>query len=99
MDIEVVDKKLNYNILLGRSCTDAIMAIVSTIFLIILFPLDGKEVTVDQLSFCTPNYSTLLGSFVPLVGGVPNSYVSLSANLLKAYSLIYCFPLQLSKVP
>ena len=52
VDIEVVDKKkLDYNLLLGCSWTYAMMAIVSTVFCIILFPLDGKVVIVDQLSF------------------------------------------------
>ena len=47
VDIEVIDKKLDYNLLLGRSWTYAMTAIVSTAFHIILFPLDGKVVTVD----------------------------------------------------
>ena len=93
MDIEVVDKKLDYNLLLGRSWTYAMMIVVSTIFCIILFPLDGKVVTVDQLSFCTLDYSPLPSGFVPLVGGVPNSYVTLGTGLLKATSLMGCFPL------
>lgn len=53
---------------------------------------------VDQLSFCTPNYSPFLGSIVPLVGGIPNSYVSVGTGLLKASSLIDCFPLPLPEV-
>ena len=39
VDIEVVDKKLNYNLLLGCSWTYAMTTIVSTVFRIILFPL------------------------------------------------------------
>lgn len=70
VEIEVVDKRLEYNILLGHSWNYAMMDIVSTIFCIILSPLDGKVVTVDQLSFCTPNYSSLPSGYVPLVGGV-----------------------------
>lgn len=98
MDIEVVNKKLEYNLLLGRIWMYAMMAIVSTIICLILFPLDGKVVTVDQLSFCTPNYSPLPSGFVPLVGGVPNSYVSLGTGLLKASSLMGCFPIEPPKV-
>jgi len=47
VDVEVVDRKLDYNLLLGCSWTYAMMAVVSTIFHIILFPLDGKVITVD----------------------------------------------------
>jgi len=98
VDIEVVDKRLDYNLLLGRSWTCAMVAIISTVFRIILFPLDGKVVIVDQLSFCTPDYSPLPSGYVPLVGGVPNSYINISTGLLKASSLMGCFPLQSPKV-
>ncbi len=40
VDIEVIDKKLNYNLLLGRSWTYAMKAIVSIVFHITLIPLD-----------------------------------------------------------
>lgn len=99
MDIEVVDKRLDYNLLLGQSWTYAMKTIVSTVFRIILFPLDGKVVIVDQLSFCTPDYSLLPSGFVPLVGGVPDSYVSIGTSLLMASSLMGCFPLLPLAVP
>ena len=47
VDIEVVDHHLNYNLLLGRSWSYAMTAIVSLVFRLILFPLDGKIVKVD----------------------------------------------------
>ena len=84
--------------LLGCIWTYAMKVFVSLVFYIILFPLDGKIVTVDQLSFCTPDYSSLPSNSVPLVGGVPNSYVSIGIGLLKASSLMGFFPLQLPKV-
>ena len=45
--VEVVDKKLDYNLFLGRSWTYAMTVVVSTVFCIIQFPLDGKVITVD----------------------------------------------------
>ena len=56
VDVEVVDKKLDYNLLLGRSWTYVVTVIVSIVFRIIQFLLDGKVITVDQLSFCIPDY-------------------------------------------
>ena len=47
VDIKVVDKKLDYNLFSGHSWTYTMTAIVSTIFHIILFPLDGNIVTMD----------------------------------------------------
>lgn len=51
VDIEVVDHKLNYNLLLGCNWTYAMKVVVSTVFHIIFFPLDRKIATMDQLSF------------------------------------------------
>ena len=39
LDVEVVDAPLDYNLLLGRSWSYAMTAVVSSIFLIIMFPL------------------------------------------------------------
>ena len=99
VDIEVIDRKLDYNLLLGRTWTYVMTTILSIVFCIILFPLDGKIVTVDQLSFCAPNYSPLLNGFVPLVGGVPESYVSIGTGLLQGSSPMGCFPLLSPMVP
>jgi len=49
---------------------------------------------VDQLSFCTPDYSSFPSSFVPLIGGVSDSYVNIGTGLVKASLLMGCFPLQ-----
>ena len=99
VEVEVVERHLDYNLLLGHSWPYAMNSIVSSVFRLILFPLDGKIVTVDQLSFCTHDYTTLPSSTVPLIGGFPDSYVSVGTSLLKASSLMGCFPLPLPKVP
>jgi len=74
-------------------------AIVSTIFHIILFPLDENVVTVYQLSFFATDYSLLPSGSKTLVGGVPNSYINIGTSLLKASSLTGCFPLLPPAVP
>jgi len=47
IDIEVIDALLDYNILLGRSYTYAMSAIVFTVFCKMCFPHEGKIVTID----------------------------------------------------
>ena len=42
--------------LLGRDYVYAMKAVVSTLFIFMYFPHDGKIVTIDQLSFVTPNH-------------------------------------------
>ena len=73
--------------------------IVSLVFQLILFPLDGKIIIVDQLSFYTPDYTTLPSITVPLIGGFPDSYVNIGTGLLKASSLMGFFPLPSPEVP
>jgi hypothetical protein len=47
----VVDVSLDYNLLLGRSWTYAMQAVVMTIFQVLLFPNEIQIVSIDQLSF------------------------------------------------
>jgi hypothetical protein len=51
VEVEVVDASLEYNILLGRSWTYAMQAVVATIFWVLLFPHKGRIMTIDKLSF------------------------------------------------
>jgi hypothetical protein len=51
VEVEVVDVPLDYNLLLGRSWTYAMQAVVATIFLLLLFPHEGRIVTIHQLYF------------------------------------------------
>jgi hypothetical protein len=56
--VEVVDAPLDYNLLLGRSWIYAMHAVVSTVFQVLLFPHEGRIVTIDQLSFSKPDPSS-----------------------------------------
>ena len=47
IDIEVVNAQLDYNRLLGRSYMYAMRAMASTIFQLMIFPHDGKIMTID----------------------------------------------------
>ena len=48
---KVIDAPLNYNFLLGRSWTYAMSAIASIVFRVVVFPHEGKLVTVVQIDF------------------------------------------------
>ena len=45
--VEVVDASLGYNLLLGRSWTYAMQAMVMTVFWVLLFPHEGQIVSID----------------------------------------------------
>ena len=51
VEVEVIDAPLDYNFLLGRNWTYAMSAIASAIFCVVVFPHEGKLVTIDQLDF------------------------------------------------
>ena len=56
IDVMVVQGPLYFNLLLGRDCVYAMKAVVSTLFRVMHFPHDGNIVTIDQLSFVTPDH-------------------------------------------
>ena len=49
VEVEVVDAKLNYNLLLGCSWTHAMLCVMSTLFHVLKFPHEGKIVIVNKL--------------------------------------------------
>ena len=56
IDVMVVQGPLYFNLLLGRDYVYSMKSVVSTLFRVMYFPRDGKIVTIDQLSFVTPDH-------------------------------------------
>ena len=56
IDVMVVQGPLDFNLLLGHDYVYAMNAVVSTLFRVMHFPHEGKIVTIDQLSFVTPDH-------------------------------------------
>jgi hypothetical protein len=57
IDVMVVQGPLDFNFLLGRDYVYAMKFVVSTLFRVMHFPHDGNIVTLDQLSFVSPDHS------------------------------------------
>jgi hypothetical protein len=80
----VVHDLLDLDLLLGRVYVYAMKDIVSTLFHVIYFPLDGRMVTIDQLSFIGPDLTinpitSLNGSYMQSISPLPQvNYVVLS---------------------
>jgi hypothetical protein len=74
IDIEVIDAQLDYNILFGRTYMYAMKAVASSVFRTIMFPHNGKIVTIDQLTHYEPNHPANIGNIVPLVHVCPNDF-------------------------
>jgi hypothetical protein len=88
VEVEVVDAPLDYNLLLGRSWTYAMQAVVATVFRVFLFPHEGQIVTINQLSFSRPDPS-LGASTVPIIDntqpGMVNVWVRLCPSLMGTF--------------
>jgi hypothetical protein len=67
VEVEVVDAPLDYNLLLARNWTYAMIALVSSIFCTLCFPHKGKIVTIDQLSFAYSSPNGSLGQSIPVI--------------------------------
>jgi hypothetical protein len=67
VEVEVVDVPLDYNLLLGRNWTYAMIVVVSSVFCTLCFPHEGKIVTIDQLSFAYSSPNASLGQSIPVI--------------------------------
>ena len=67
IEVEVIDAPLDYNLLLGRSWTYAMSTIASVVLRVVVFPHEGKLVTVDRLSFTQKGRMETNESTMPLV--------------------------------
>jgi hypothetical protein len=89
IDIEVINALLDYNILFERSYMYAMKAVASSVFWTIMFPHNGKIVTIDQVSHYEPNPSANLDNILPLIHTNPDAYplVEMGPGIFKDPSL------------
>jgi hypothetical protein len=67
VEVEVVDAPLDYNLLLGRNWTYAMIVVVSSVFHTLCFPHEGNIVMIDQLSFAYSIPNASLGQSIPVI--------------------------------
>jgi hypothetical protein len=67
IDIEVIDIMLDYNILFRCSYMYVMKFVASSVFHTMMFPHNGKIVTIDQVSHYEPNPSSNIDNILPLV--------------------------------
>jgi hypothetical protein len=88
VEVEVVDAPLDCNLLLGWTWNYSMQAVVATIFWVLLFPHEGRIVTIDQFPFSRPD-PALGTSTVPLIDnpqpGVVNVGVGLCPYLMGTF--------------
>ena len=89
--VEVVDVPPDYNLLLGRSWTYAMQAMVATVFWVLLFPHEGRIVTINQLSFSRPDPS-LGASMVLMIDNPQPGVVSVGVGLCPSLMGTFDYP-------
>ena len=86
INVMVVQGPLDFNLLLGRDYVYAMKAVASKLFRVMYFPHHGNIVTINQLSFVTPNHrmtashQTSLNVPHVLVVPPPSSSMSLGSS-------------------
>jgi hypothetical protein len=80
IEVEVVDVSLDYNLLLGRSWTYAMQAVVTTIFRVLFFSDEGQIMSIDHLSFSCLDTS-LGASTVPMIDNPQPDIVNVGVGL------------------
>ena len=81
IEVEVIDAPLDYNLILGRSWTYAMFAILLVFLWVVVFPHEGKLVVVDQPSFTRKGHMGTNESTVPLVDQVKPTSESLGVGM------------------
>jgi hypothetical protein len=71
IDIEVIEVPLDYNILLGCRYMYTMKEMASFVFHTMIFPHNGKVVTIDKLTHYEPHLITNLDNILPLIGAQP----------------------------
>jgi hypothetical protein len=90
IDLEVIDAQLDYNILFGHSYMYAMKPVASSVFRTIMFPHNGKIVTIDQVSHYEPNPSANLNNILPLIHTNKDAYplIEMGPGIFKYPSLL-----------
>ena len=84
--MEVVDAPLDYNLLLGRSWSYAMTAIISSVFQLIKFPHNGKIVTIDQLTYFSSDPAS--SDNIQHVSKTTIPYKDVGVGLIKDFGLL-----------
>ena len=84
IDIEVFNAQLDYNLLLRRSYMYAMRDVTSIVFHLMMFPHEGKIMTVDQLTYHDPQGLTTPANIIPMINTIHPQGLTTLANIIPA---------------
>jgi hypothetical protein len=91
VELEVVDAPLDYNLLLGWSWTYAMKVFVATVFWVLLFPHEGRIVSIDQLSFSRPDLA-LGASTILMIDNPQPSFINVGIGFCPSLMGTFDYP-------
>ena len=84
INIEVVNAQLDYSLLLRRTYMYAMRAVASTVFHLMMFPHEGKIVTVDQHSYHDPQGLMAPANVIPTITTIELEGMTTHTNIVLA---------------
>jgi hypothetical protein len=91
VEVEVVNASLEYNLLLGRSWTYAMQAVFTKVFRVLLFPHEGRIVSIDHLSFSCPDPSSGV-STVPMIDNHQPRIINIGVGVCPSLMGTFYYP-------
>jgi hypothetical protein len=90
IDIEVIDAPLDYNIFFRCSYMYVMKVVASSMFRTMMFSLNGKIVTIDQVPHYEPKPSSNIDNILPLIHTNPDAYrlIEMGPRIFKDPSLL-----------
>jgi hypothetical protein len=90
IDIEVIDTPLDNNIFFRRRYIYSMKELASSIFRAMMFPHNGKIITIDQLTHYEPNHSANIDNILPLFCTSSDAYsvIDMDPIIFKDLSLL-----------
>ena len=70
IDIEFINAQMDYNLLLRRSYMYSMRVVASSVFHLMMFPHEGKIVTVDELTYHDPQGLTTPANVIPTIATI-----------------------------
>jgi hypothetical protein len=92
VDVEVVYMPLDYNLLLGISCTYAMTVVILPVFWIICFPHEGRIVTIDQVASNLSDATTNPRNIVPWIQKSQKAIESIGCGMYPSLMGSFEFP-------
>jgi hypothetical protein len=91
VEVEVVDARLDYNLLLGHNWTYAMVVSVSSFFRTLFFPHEGKIMTIDHLSFAYSIPNTSIGLSIPMIDNSQSTIENINVEMYSSLMVTFDF--------